>query len=116
MQQLICHLIGDYWLQSHWMSINKKHNTLVALIHAFFYTLPFLFITQSISALSIICLSHALIDRTNIVNKLNQFKNLNFKTTSGYPKNTPEYLEKFLLIIQDNTLHLMINFLSLKYF
>lgn len=34
---------------------------------------------------------------------------------TGYPSETPPFLAVWLLIIADNTLHLLINFLALKY-
>ena len=116
MEQLICHLIGDFWLQNDWMATNKKKDFKIALLHSLVYTLPFLFLTQNIISLLTICLTHAVIDGSNIVNKLNQLKNWNFEYKSGYNEDTnPVWLWSWLLIIQDNTIHLLINFLTLKY-
>lgn len=133
MLQLICHLIGDYWLQTDWMALNKKNNFLIALVHGFVYTLPFLVLTRSILALSIIWLSHALIDGTDIVCFLNRLKNNHFQKhflykatelgsfdvvpmNDGYRRDRPIWLRVWLIIIQDNTLHLLFNFLAIKYF
>ncbi len=115
MEQLLAHLIGDYWLQNDWMALNKKKNLFIALLHGFIYTLPFLLLTQSFLALLIIWLTHSLIDGTNIVYKLNQIKNWNFQTDSGYDECRPQWIWVWLIIIQDNILHLTINYLSLKY-
>lgn len=115
MEQLIAHLIGDFWLQNDWMAINKKKSFMVALYHSFLYTLPFLFITQSIPALLVIWLTHAVIDGTEVVKKLNQVKNGCFQTEDGYKPSRPDHIRHWLLIFQDNTLHLLINFLAIKF-
>lgn len=111
MEQLICHLIGDYWLQNDWMALNKKNNYLIALLHSFIYTLPFLFLTRNLVALFLICFTHSLIDGTHIVNTLNRIKNLNFSTYDGYAEDRPVWLRVWLIIFQDNTLHLLLNWL-----
>lgn len=78
MIQLICHLVGDYALQSHVMATRKTSSLPWALIHAVFYTLPFLFLTHSPSALAIICLTHALIDRFAIARHWCEFYGVGF--------------------------------------
>lgn len=135
MEQLLCHFIGDYWLQNDWMAMNKKKQWFPAIIHGIIYTLPFLILTRSILALAVICITHILIDHTNIVGKLNQIKNWNFKPFKmGYfqPKESgllvkssiilndgysdrPFFIRVWLIIIQDNILHLLINYLALLY-
>ena len=64
--QLVCHLIGDFFLQSDWMAANKYSKKHVALIHAATYTVPFLAVTQSVLALVVIWLSHAIIDHYKV--------------------------------------------------
>lgn len=115
MEQLLCHLFADYWLQNDWMALNKKKHFWIALVHSIIYTIPFLLLTRSIVALLFICLTHAIIDHTDIVYKLNQLKNGNFETLSGYDRNRPDFIWVWLIIIQDNILHLIINYLSIKY-
>jgi hypothetical protein len=115
MEQLIIHLISDFWLQNDWMALNKKKNFWIALLHSFIYAIPFVLLTHSISALFVIFITHALIDGTNIINKLNQIKNCNFKTLTGYGENRPDWISIWLIIIQDNSIHLLINYLSIKY-
>lgn len=124
MEQLLIHLFADYWLQNDWMALNKKQKFHIALIHAFIYTIPFLLLTRSILALFVIFITHALIDGTNIVNKLNQIKNWDFnscfvwgdyKIKDGYNADRPLFIRVWLIIIQDNILHLIINYLSIKY-
>ena len=115
MEQLLIHLFADYWLQNDWMALHKKECFWIALIHAIIYTIPFLLLTHSIGALSIICISHAIIDHTNIVCRLNQIKNFNFKTVSGYEESRPIFIWVWLIIIQDNIIHLVINYCSLRW-
>lgn len=124
MEQLLIHLVADYWLQNDFMALNKKHNFFISLLHSFVYTIPFLLLTRSPLALFTIFVTHAIIDGTNIVNKLNQIKNRNFNSFfvwdnemifDGYEANRPPFIRVWLLIIQDNILHLIINYLSIKY-
>lgn len=125
MEQLLIHLFSDYWLQNDWMALNKKKHFWVALIHAFVYTLPFLLLTKSFLALFVIFITHAVIDGTNIVKKLNQIKNRNFTGCwlwgdemifDGFDVDRPPFIRVWLIIIQDNILHLIINCLAIKYF
>lgn len=124
MEQLLIHLFSDYWLQNDWMALNKKKHFWIASIHAFIYTLPFLLLTQSFLALVVIFITHALIDGTNIVNKLNQIKNWNFNSFwvwgknmifDGFEPDRPPFIRVWLIIIQDNILHLIINYLAIRY-
>lgn len=63
MIELICHLIGDYALQNHWMATTKTRSWFSAVVHAACYTVPFLILTQNSVALAVICGTHAVIDR-----------------------------------------------------
>lgn len=137
-EQFLIHCFSDYWLQNDWMATNKKKKFSVALLHAFIYTIPFLLLTRSILALFVIFITHGIIDGTNIVNVLNQIKNWNFKECTigcfkpmnsntgvliksstnfkdGYGADRPIFIRVWLLILQDNILHLIINYLSLRY-
>lgn len=123
MEQLLCHLFGDYILQTDWMANNKKKKLWIATLHAFVYTLPFLFLTQSLTALFVIFATHALIDHYALAgyvlfakNWVNQpsLKWEDCKPT-GMPQDRPIWLTTWLVIIADNAIHLLINFLSLKY-
>lgn len=131
-EQFLIHCFGDYWLQNDWMACNKKNDFRVALLHSFIYTIPFLLLTRSILALFVIFITHAIIDGTNLVNKLNQLKNLDFykqsvRDNSIVENNTsfmimadgytdrPLFIRAWLIILQDNILHLIINYLSLRY-
>lgn len=113
MNQLIAHLIGDYILQTHWMAVNKTSKLYVAIIHAFFYTLPFLVLTHNLGSLLVIFGTHVVIDRYRVAMYITRLKNWCFEG-NGYPEGTPIWLSTWLVIILDNTLHLIINYLALQ--
>jgi len=118
MEQLIAHLFGDYILQNHWMANKKLTSFPVALIHALFYGLPFLFLTHSPVAIGIIVLSHAIIDRLRLAKYWCQFWGVGQSSVFAKKVGTaaPPFLSVWLLIIVDNTIHLLINYLSLLHF
>lgn len=107
MLQLILHLIGDYITQTSWMANNKTKDTLVghvaAFLHAVVYSVPFAFI-GSFLAFMVILTSHYLIDKFRLINYVKKFSN-----------DTPAFISFWLIIIADNTIHLLINYLSLRY-
>lgn len=126
--QLICHAIGDYVFQSHYMATNKTKSSRVALYHAATYAIPFLFLRPSFLALAVIIGTHFLIDRYRLARYVVAFKNLLFTTpaeyermsieidmATGFPKDCPPWLAVWLLIIVDNVCHVLINGLALKY-
>jgi hypothetical protein len=115
MEQLLCHLVGDYVLQTNWMARNKCKKTAVAVVHAFFYILPFVLITRSPLALAIIFSTHLLIDRFSLALHLIRLRNWSWNDT-GFPPETPGYLSHLITMIIDNSMHLIINFFALKYF
>jgi hypothetical protein len=116
---LLCHLAGDYLLQSHWMASEKTKRWWPAWAHALTYGLPFLLVTQSTVALAVIVVTHALIDRYRLARYAVWAKNLLAPkayrkpwgecTATGYPQDTPPWLAVWLMIIADNTMHLTIN-------
>lgn len=124
--QILAHLVGDYLLQSHWMATEKTKRTLAAAIHAVTYTLPFLLLTQAPAALAFICGTHFLIDRFRLARWVVSLKNgylfegqdtpghlVMRATATGYRDDMPLFLSVWLLIIADNTLHLICNGLAL---
>ncbi len=131
MEQLILHLIGDYILQSDWMANNKTKAFAPALTHSIVYSLPFLLLTCSPLTLFMIWSTHFLIDRWRLAKYVVWAKNwLEPHPTSpesiakygwencyatGYPSETPQWMAVWLMIIADNTMHLTINYLSLRY-
>lgn len=135
MTQLILHLVGDYVTQSDWMAQNKTKADWPAACHALVYSLPFLFIVDSVLAMLVICSSHYLIDRYRLARYVVWAKNVFFDpdfwqnhnqhirekvfpkywTNTGYPADSPPWLAVWLLIAADNTLHLAINAASIAF-
>lgn len=123
MEQLLLHLIGDFLLQPNKMAITKTSNTKVCLLHVLIYTSLFLLLTQSPLALFIIFASHFLIDRFRLVRFLIFIKNLTMEPKlkwkkchlTGFPNDLPFWLSSYLMIVIDNTAHLICNYFALKY-
>lgn len=120
---LLCHLVGDYVLQSHWMATEKTKRWWPAVVHGVTYTLPFLFITQSPAALIIIAGTHIIIDRFRLARHVAWLKNqLGPKATrpghtpTGFSDDLPPWLSFWLMIVLDNTLHLVINVAAVYWF
>ena len=117
--QLILHLIGDYILQNDWMGLNKKKRTLkgelACQIHCILYSLPFLFI-GSWQAVVVIYISHYIIDRFNLIAWFVAFKNgVKDIKNFGFNHERPFAISIWLLIIIDNSFHIIINYLALLY-
>lgn len=114
---LVAHLVGDYLLQSHWMAVEKVNKWLPAIVHGIVYTLPFLFITQSIPALLVIAGTHVVIDHYRLAKHISWFKNQfgpkNYRpkdlSNNGYAEEVPGWMSVWLMIITDNTVHILIN-------
>lgn len=119
--QLLCHAIGDYLLQSHWMANEKTQRWWPAVLHAASYGLPFVFLRPSRRALAVIVGTHLLIDHFRLARYVCWLKNqIGVRhwqpvTPSGYPAGTPDWLAVWLLIIADNTLHVAINGVVLRW-
>src|SRR6266705_2933523 len=105
------------------MAVNKTKNNWAALIHAIAYTLCFvpLWLNHQWSGV-VIFVSHFLIDRFSLAKYVVFAKNhLGMNPSwadcraTGYPSSTPVWLAVWLLIVADNTLHLTINYLALRY-
>ena len=160
---IVCHLIGDYVLQSDWMAQTKTSRSPAAVAHALTYTLPFLVITRSPLALAIIAGSHFVIDRFRLARFVCWAKNFIAPrwidvpmklceyhsgekslregaflprpglcpmcksahrirhhswaecSATGYHADRPPWLSVWLLIIADNTMHLVANGLALAF-
>lgn len=116
---LLAHAVGDYLIQSHWMASEKTKRWWPALAHAATYGLPFLLITRDPVALAVIVGTHAVIDRYRLARHIVWAKNhlapagINPSWSecraTGYPPDTPPWLAVWLLIIADNTMHVVIN-------
>jgi hypothetical protein len=127
------------------MANRKTRSWTVAMVHGLVYALPFLLFNPSMLAFYAIWWSHALIDRYRLARFVVWAKNfiapladeeLNTDrgagveggwkwarwwypwaecAGTGYHKDRPAFLAVWLLIIADNTLHLICNGLALKY-
>lgn len=117
---LLAHFVGDYVVQSHWMATCKTSNWFPALLHALAYTACYAFVTQSIWALLVIGGTHGIIDRYRLARHVIWLKNhlapagvslpwSECKAT-GFAPHVPQGLAIALLIVVDNTIHLLINF------
>ena len=125
MIQLILHLFGDFVLQSHWMAENKAKCSRVCALHALLYTLPFLILRPSVTALVVIGGSHFLIDRFRLARAVVWAKNVTLaphddryrwsNCPNGYPSDVPAWLSVWLLIAADNALHIAINYFAITF-
>lgn len=133
MDQLLCHLAGDYFLQSDWMALNKNKQTVPCLAHVLLYTLPFFLLTTNPLALFLIAFTHFIFDRWSLVKYAIWVKNFINPSLSYYPFDKcsatgyyddwindasepgvrPKFITTWLYIISDNTLHLLCNFIIL---
>ncbi len=121
MEQLILHLVGDYLTQSDWMAQNKAKRTWPAMCHVVVYSLPFLLI-GSLQAVAVILLTHFLVDRFRLARYAVWVKNWfgpgyhpwRECSETGFT-NLPVWLATWLLIVADNTIHLICNYCSLRW-
>lgn len=136
--QLICHAVGDYILQSDWMANEKTKKSIAALAHVATYFLPFLFLTHSWKALAVIIVTHFIIDRFRLARYVCWAKNFLSPPTStipvtdhtetrkwwlpwkqcngtGYPNDKTQWMTVWLMIITDNLMHVLCNALALRY-
>lgn len=121
--QLICHALGDYVLQSDWMATHKTSRASVALLHALTYSLPFLALGPSLGAWLVIVLTHAAIDRYRLARYVVWAKEHLAprrpppfaECPTGYPQDKPAWLAVWLLIAADNTMHVLINGAALRW-
>lgn len=117
MKRLLAHLMGDYILQTHHEAVEKTNSWLPAATHAAKYTAAFLPLTRSPKALAIIGGSHVVLDHYRLAKHAvwfkNQFAPEKYRPenldNAGYPKETPAGLAMALMIVADNTIHMLIN-------
>ena len=118
---LLAHLVGDYIAQSHWMATRKTSAWVPAIAHGLAYTTCHLVVTRSWLALLIIGGTHVVIDRYRLARHLVWIKNHLAPrsgqprpwaecSATGYDPEVPGWLAVNLMIVCDNTLHLVINF------
>jgi hypothetical protein len=116
---ILAHLVGDYLLQSHWMACEKTKRWWPAVAHGLTYGLPHLLVTRSPAALAVIVGTHIVIDRYRLARHVVWAKNLLAPrahrrpwrdcSATGYPSDVPPWLAVWLMIVADNTLHLLVN-------
>lgn len=140
MIQLILHGIGDYFIQTDKWALNKKKAGLYGFwccfIHCLTYSLPFLFIA-SWQAVTVIFITHFIIDRTQIIAYLIAIKNNVRKdevnpdaligmryfytrkvydiSNFGMGNERPVFITIWIYIICDNLAHIICNYLAIKY-
>lgn len=122
---VVLHFVGDYLTQSHWMAVEKTKRHLPAILHGLVYGLPFLLLTRSPAALAVIAGTHIVIDRYRLARHVIWAKNLmaprghnppwSACKATGYPPDTPQFLAVGLLIVADNTMHILINCAALAW-
>jgi hypothetical protein len=121
--QLLAHVLGDYLLQSDWMASNKTRRWVPALAHALTYSMPFLALRPSPVGWLVIAASHLFIDRWRLARYVcwasgllapPPYRSWRECTTTGYPPEREAWMSTWLLIIADNTLHVLINALSMR--
>lgn len=124
MEQLILHGIGDYFIQTDRMALNKKKAGWFGFwqcwIHCITYALPFLLIGNLLQ-MSLIFLTHFIIDRYRIIDYALAIKNgvkENGKydiSNFGFGTGRPVFITIWLYIITDNLTHIICNYLIIKY-
>jgi len=122
---VLAHLTGDYLIQSDWMASEKTKRWRPAIAHGVTYTIPYALITQSPWALMVIASTHIVIDHYRLARHVCWFKNQlaprRFRSSwqdckaTGYPSDKPIWMAVWLMIIADNTMHLIINAFAVVY-
>lgn len=137
--QLLCHAIGDYVLQSDWMARQKSKSWSVAAFHGLAYCIPFIIAGATPLQTLVMASTHAVIDRLRLARYVVWAKNWispkhNIKMIGAkdmyYTRSpsweackdfgvplaaTDRYLAHWLLIIVDNVMHVLINGAALKW-
>ncbi len=124
--QVLAHVIGDYVLQSGWMANNKTKRSLPAAVHALVYFIPFLIMFHPSFTASVIMVgTHFAIDRWRLARYVvyakeflappSEWRQWTECSQTGLSKDVPPFIAVWLMIIIDNTLHIVINALSLEY-
>lgn len=125
---ILAHFVGDYLFQSQWMADEKVKRWWPAVVHGVLYTVPyFLLVTHSFWALFIICTTHIVIDRYRLAKRVVWAKNWLLapngarptweeSKVTGFPENVPPFMAIWLMIIADNTLHILINTVAILIF
>jgi hypothetical protein len=124
----LAHFIGDFVLQSTFIAERKLQNFLVCIFHVLVYSIPFYFlVSTNWTFLGVIAITHLIMDFLRIAEFVSYLKNVLinhkiwildkqelqryswFNCKYGYPKDVPEHLASWLLIIVDQILHIISN-------
>jgi hypothetical protein len=121
--QLVAHAIGDYLLQSDWMASGKTRRFLPAAAHALTYSLPFIALRPTLGGWLVIVGTHLILDRWRLARYLcwaggllspPPYRSWGECKETGFPPEREPWMRAWLLIIADNTLHVLINSWSLR--
>jgi Protein of unknown function (DUF3307) len=116
--QLLAHVVGDYLLQSDWMAREKTRRSVPAIAHAMLYTVPFLSLGPTPLACLTIAGTHFVIDRWRLARYVcwaggwfgpPPHRAWSECRATGFPPEREPWMSAWLLIIADNTLHVLIN-------
>jgi len=104
--QLVCHLIGDYVLQSDWMAARKRQESAAAALHAFAYALPFVVLGVSGLAWVVIVGTHFVIDRWGLARYVVWAKNFLAPRTTVEIEYVPAFVTVAGKELHDERTHL----------
>ncbi len=125
MLQLLCHLVGDYLLQTERMALNKSKDSLICITHCITYSLPFAyFLHLSYASVLLIFSSHFILDRFSLAKFFCKFRNMYVDCIdehkvceiTGLRSDRIESIKWLVYIVTDNTFHLLCNYLAIAYF
>lgn len=113
---LILHLVGDYLLQNDWMAQNKTKEWFPCFVHCFLYTIPFSFVLWPSPLVWLVFISHYFIDRYRLAEYWIRLVNWRWDGNNhGYSEDKPKWMSVWLLIIIDNTFHIIFNSVAIYY-
>jgi hypothetical protein len=121
--QLLAHVVGDYLLQSDWMASGKTRHVVPAALHAVVYGFPFLLLRPTRGGFLTLVASHFVIDHWRLARYVcwaggllgpPPYRSWKECAQTGFPPEREPWMSAWLLIIADNTLHVLINAWSLR--
>jgi hypothetical protein len=129
---ILCHFLGDYFIQTDWMAQEKTKYWSPAIWHGVTYGVPFLVfavlsdtLSLSLVALAVIVVTHIVIDHYRLAKHViwakNQLVPKKYRyawkdgNLTGYRNDAPIWLTTWLMIITDNVIHIMINTAAILY-
>lgn len=124
-EALICHLVGDFCLQNDWMASKKRMDSFCCAAHVAVYTAVFLVLTWNILALALIAGTHFAIDRCGLAMKWCELYGVGSPwdrivdedtgEVCGIRPSEPAYKNFWLVVIVDQTFHLVCNYAILRW-